>query len=161
VLYEQALDRFETHWVRSAGNRTSALLGLGRIAELSGDLTEARALHRRAAEVAVETGAITEGARVLEALAGIALLEEDAPAAALLLGAAVALRGVADEDDPDVSRTAAAARAALGEASYEAAHREGARLPGVDALRLAGVSESSFRTSPINGLPRGEPPVKR
>ncbi|MFB9677807.1 BTAD domain-containing putative transcriptional regulator [Streptosporangium vulgare] len=157
VLYEQALDRFETHWVRSAGNRTSALLGLGRIAELSGDLTEARALHRRAAEVAVETGAITEGARPIEALAGIALLDGDAPGAALLLGAAVALRGVAGEDDPDVSRTAAAARAALGEAPYEAAHREGARLSGTDALRLAGVSETFIRTSPIGHLADHKP----
>ncbi|MEU8385196.1 BTAD domain-containing putative transcriptional regulator, partial [Streptosporangium sp. NPDC048865] len=63
ALYEQALDRFETYWVRSAGNRTGAFLGLGRIAEVSGDLAGARALYRRAAEVAVETGAITEGAR--------------------------------------------------------------------------------------------------
>lgn len=157
MLYEQALDRFETHWVKSAGNRTAALLGLGRIAEASGDLTAARALHRRAAEVAVETGAITESARPVEALAGIALLEGDAPGAAMLLGAAVALRGIAVENDPDVSRTAATARAALGETPYEAAHGEGACLSATAALRLAGIPETFIRTSPISGFADHKP----
>ncbi|MGW4424361.1 tetratricopeptide repeat protein [Streptosporangium sp. NPDC004631] len=151
-LYEQALERFETHWVKSAGSRTGALFGLGRIAEDGGDLEKARRLHRQAVEVTVKTGATTESTRPFEALAGIALLEGDASAAAMLLGATVALRGVFVEDDPDVSRTAAAARAALGDERYEALHRRGARLSRTDALRLAGISESVIRSSPINAV---------
>ncbi|GAA3035684.1 BTAD domain-containing putative transcriptional regulator [Streptosporangium longisporum] len=161
ALYEQALERFETGWVRSAGNRAGALLGLGRIAEAAGDLEEARALHLRALGVAVETGAITEGARPVEALAGIAVQQGDARTAALLLGAAVALRGIAVEDDPEVSGTAAAARAALGGTRYDDAHREGSRLPGVDALRLAGVPEAVVRASPIGGLAVRDPVAPR
>ncbi|MEV4381496.1 BTAD domain-containing putative transcriptional regulator [Streptosporangium sp. NPDC049644] len=149
-LYEQALERFETHWVKSAGGRTGAFFGLGRIAEVSGDLGDARALYLRAVEVAVGAGAITESARPVEALARIALSEGDAPTAAVLLGAAVSLRGVAVPDDPDVSGTAATARAVLGEASYEAAHHAGTLSPAADALRLAGVPEAVIRASPIN-----------
>ncbi|MGC5016835.1 ATP-binding protein [Streptosporangium sp. DT93] len=151
LLYEQALERFETDWVRSAGNRTAALFGLGRIAEAAGDLEEARALHRRALGVAAETGAITESARPVEALAGIAVRGGDARTAALLLGAAVALRGVAVDDDPEVSGTAAAARAALGATRYDDARREGTRLSGLDALRLAGVPEAAVLASPLTG----------
>ncbi|MEV0417559.1 AfsR/SARP family transcriptional regulator [Streptosporangium canum] len=151
-LYEQAMERFETHWVKSAGNRTAALFGLGKVAEAVGDLAEARSLHRRAVEVATAAGSIVESARAVEALAGLALLEGDAPAAALLLGAAAGLRGTRTEDDPEVSRTASAARAALGEEPYEAAHRRGARLPQEDALRLAGVPEAVIQASPINAV---------
>ncbi|MEV4249631.1 BTAD domain-containing putative transcriptional regulator [Streptosporangium canum] len=151
-LYEQAMERFETHWVKSAGNRTATLFGLGKVAEAAGDLDGARSLHRRAVEVATAAGSIVESARAVEALAGLALLEGDAPAAALLLGAAAGLRGILTEDDPEVSRTAAAARAALGAEPYEAAHRRGARLPQEDALRLAGVPEAVIQASPINAV---------
>ena len=113
------MERFETHWVKSAGNRTATLFGLGKVAEADGDLDGARSLHRQAVEVATAAGSIVESARAVEALAGLALLEGDAPAAALLLGAAAGLRGILTKDDPEVSRTAAAARAALGEEPYE------------------------------------------
>ncbi|MGV9776821.1 BTAD domain-containing putative transcriptional regulator [Streptosporangium sp. NPDC003464] len=151
-LYEQALERFETRWVRSAGNRTGALFGLGRVAEATGDLDGARSLHRQAAEVAARSGAIVESARPVEALAGIALLEGDAAEAALLLGAAAGLRGIITEDGPEVSRTAAAARAALGEETYGATHLRGVRLAPEDALRLAGVPEPAIQASPINSM---------
>ncbi|MEV8632980.1 BTAD domain-containing putative transcriptional regulator [Streptosporangium sp. NPDC051023] len=152
LLYEQALERFEAHWVRTAGGRTGALFGLGKIAETSGDLEEARSLYRRAVEVTVTMGAITESVRAVEALAGITLLEGDAGTAALLLGAATTLRGVLVEDDLGVSRTAAAARATLGDAHYAAAHRRGVRLSPEDALRLAGVPEHVIQESPISAI---------
>ncbi|MEV7012856.1 BTAD domain-containing putative transcriptional regulator [Streptosporangium sp. NPDC051022] len=149
-LYEQALERFETYWVKSVGNRTAALFGLGRIAEASGDPEGARSLYRRATEVTVTMGSTSEGSRAVEALAGIALLDGDAETAALLLGVATALRGILIEDDPEVVRTAAATRAALGEARYAAARRRGAQLSRKEALLLAGVSERVIRESPIN-----------
>jgi tetratricopeptide (TPR) repeat protein len=152
LLYEQALERFETHWMKSTGNRASAFFGLGKIAEASGDLAEARSLYRQAIEVTVGMGAITESAHAVEALAGIALLEGDASAAALLLGVATALRGIPVEDDPETSLTVAAARAALGEAPYQAIHHEGVRLPREDALRLAGVPEPVLQASLINAI---------
>ncbi|GAA3133671.1 BTAD domain-containing putative transcriptional regulator [Streptosporangium carneum] len=152
LLYERALERLETHWVRLTSHRAGALMGLGRIAEASGDLEAARSLQRRAVETSVAVGAVTESARPIEALAGIALLEGDAEEAALLLGAATAMRGVLVEDDPDVSRTAAAARAALGHARYTAAHRRGVRLSHEEALRLAGADERVIRESPISAM---------
>ncbi|MBB2912303.1 putative ATPase/DNA-binding SARP family transcriptional activator [Streptosporangium becharense] len=160
-LYEQALDRLEKHWIRSAEHWAGALCGLGMVTEASGDLPGARALHHRAAEVMARMGLIAENARVAGALAGIALREGDARTAARLLGAAGTLRGVHVEDDPAVSRTAAGARAALGDAGYEAAHREGARLSRQDALRLTGVPESVIRMSPINSVTGRELAARR
>jgi tetratricopeptide (TPR) repeat protein len=151
-LYEQALERFEPHWMKSAGNRTNAFFGLGKVAEASGDLAGARSLYRQAIEVTVRMGPLAESAREVEALAGIALLEGDASAAALLLGVATSLRGVLIEDDPEVSRTVAAARAVLGEASYETIHRDGVRLPRQDALRLAGVPDPVIQASLTNAV---------
>ncbi|MFF0306493.1 BTAD domain-containing putative transcriptional regulator [Streptosporangium sp. NPDC004379] len=150
-LYEEALERFDPHWVRSLSNRVGTLVGLGRVEEGLGRIAEARARYRQAVELAVSAGPIPDGARAVECLAGAALAEGDAAAAARLLGAAAALRGVTADGDPDAAGTAAAARDALGERAYEAAHREGLRLAPDEALRLAGVSEHVIRSSPVLG----------
>ncbi|MFG1753176.1 AfsR/SARP family transcriptional regulator [Streptosporangium sandarakinum] len=151
-LYEEALERFDPHWVRSVGNRVGALVGLGRVEERRGRIAEARARYRQAVELAVRSGPLPDGARAVECLAGTALAEGDAASAARLLGAATALRGVMAADNPDAARTASAARDALGERAYEAARREGLRLTPEEALRLAGVSEHVIRSSPALGF---------
>ncbi|MGV9329299.1 AfsR/SARP family transcriptional regulator [Streptosporangium sandarakinum] len=154
-LYEEALERFDPHWVRSVGNHVGALIGLGRVEECRGRIAEARARYRQAAELAVRSGPLPDGARAVECLAGTALAEGDAASAARLLGAATVLRGVMAAEDPDAARTASAARDALGERAYEAARREGLRLTPEEALRLAGVSEHVIRSSPALGFAAG------
>ena len=132
--YEQALATFDTHWFRSAGNRAGALLGLGQVAEVTGDLAGGRARYLQALEVTVATGTLPDGARALDALAGVTLAEGDPASAARLLGAATALRGsrLPSEFEPS-------ARAALGDTAFETAYAHGATLSPTDALRLAGV----------------------
>ncbi|MFF5206370.1 BTAD domain-containing putative transcriptional regulator [Streptosporangium sp. NPDC000396] len=147
-LYEQALERFDAHWVKSLGHLAGALIGLGKVAEASGDLAGARERYGQAVELAATAGPLPEGAHAVEALAGIALLEGDVTTAATLLGAATALRRMNVWQDPEVARIASAARAALGEQAYEAAYDEGVRLSHEDALRLVGVPEPIIQTSP-------------
>ncbi|GII56535.1 SARP family transcriptional regulator [Planotetraspora thailandica] len=142
-LYEQALERFQTHWLKSGWSRLNTLMGLGKVAEASGAPGEARVWYVRAVEAAL-AGPLPEGARAVEALAGIALAEDDATSGARLLGAATVLRGVAAGPDPDTARIATAVRAVLGDVPYEAAYQAGAQLPLADALRLAGVPEPAL-----------------
>jgi predicted ATPase/DNA-binding SARP family transcriptional activator len=152
-LYEQALERFEPHWVRSIGGRIGALIGLGQVAGASRDFVTARDRYRQAVEVAL-AGPIAEGARAVEALAGVTLAEGDPTGAARLLGVATGLRGITLDEDREVARTVAAVRTALGDDGYEAAYREGISLPLDDALRLTGASEQVIRSSPIHiGIP--------
>ncbi|MCT9933441.1 tetratricopeptide repeat protein [Planotetraspora sp. A-T 1434] len=151
-LYEEALERFDPHWVKSVGNRAGALIGLGKVAEASGDLAEARDRYRQAVEVVVTVGPLPGSARAVEALAGVALAEGDAVSAAELLGAATALRGVATGSDPEAARVAAAAQAILGESPYGEAYRKGMRLAPEDALRLAGVPDAVILASPISAV---------
>jgi predicted ATPase/DNA-binding SARP family transcriptional activator len=140
-FYEQALARFQARWLRSVANRAAALLGLGHIAETTGDLARSRARYVQALEVTVTAGTLPEGARAVEALAGI---EGDPTSAARLLGAATALRGT---ELP--AEAAASTRAALGDEAFEAAYADGVNLSPAAALRLAGVSEAVLADSPV------------
>ncbi|MFI9560793.1 ATP-binding protein [Nonomuraea endophytica] len=158
-LYEQALARSDAGWIKSSGNHTRVLVGLGRMAEAEGDPVAAAAAYRQAAEVSVTTGAVPESARAVEALAGLAEPAE----AARLLGAAVALRGCAVPGDEDRLAAEARARAALGELEFAAAHRAGAELSRRAALTLAGVTPEAIRASPLDVIAAmtGEPPVRK
>ncbi|MFD0736031.1 BTAD domain-containing putative transcriptional regulator [Planotetraspora mira] len=151
-LYEQALERFETHWLKSSKSRLNTFMGLGKVAESSGVPREARVWYVRAVEVAL-AGPLPEGSRAVEALAGTALAENDAARAARLLGAATVLWGSAAGPDPDAAKVAAAARTALGGSPYEAAYQEGARMSLADALRLAGVPESAIKVLAVSRAP--------
>lgn len=135
--YEQALAKFDAHWLKSASNRTGALLGLGHIAESAGDLAQSRARYLQALEVTVSTGTLPDGARALDALAGVTLAEGDPASAARLLGAATALRGTRLPTE-----TEASARAALGDTAFETAYSHGAHLSPTDALHLADMPVS-------------------
>ncbi|GIH24562.1 SARP family transcriptional regulator [Acrocarpospora phusangensis] len=140
-LYEQALERFQAGWLKSTRSRFNTLMGLGQVAEASGAPGEARVWYVRAVEAAL-AGPLPEGARAIDALAGIALAGNDAEAAARLLGAATVLRGDAR---PGPAKLADSARAALGDSPYQTAYLAGTRLPLAGVLRLVGVSEPVIR----------------
>lgn len=51
-LYGEALERIDPHWVKSAGSRVRALVGLGRVAQSRGNRAAARARYAEAAAAA-------------------------------------------------------------------------------------------------------------
>jgi hypothetical protein len=63
----------------------------------------------------------------------------DGERAALLLGVAVALRGMTVAGDRDTAGTAAAARALIGPEAFAAAFARGATLPRDEALTVLGI----------------------
>jgi predicted ATPase/DNA-binding SARP family transcriptional activator len=98
--------------------RLLPLVGLARLAVTGGQLAEARELLAKALALTVATEhpliqdrpAIAE---VAEALASLALADDRPADAARLLGYAAAVRGAADQGNPDVRREETAARTAL------------------------------------------------
>jgi tetratricopeptide (TPR) repeat protein len=135
---EVALAECPTEWFSAEGTRSAILIALGWIAEAEGDPVEARAWHHQAVTAAVRTRGFTAVAGAVEGLAGVALLDGDAARAALLLGAARALRGAPVAGDPDVARVSAAARARLGDIAYEQAYQRGAAMTRDETLTLLG-----------------------
>ncbi|MFC0062724.1 BTAD domain-containing putative transcriptional regulator [Umezawaea endophytica] len=136
-------------------------LGFAEVARLRGDLTEARRhlapaptdaavltalarladpatavdLHTRAL-AAARTSPLADLAAAVEGQADAALVTGRAERAALLPGAAVAVRGTAVTGDPDVARIARAATASLGPAGFAAAFARGAGLSREEALTV-------------------------
>jgi hypothetical protein len=72
----------------------------------------------------------------MDATAAIAV-DSDPARAAVLLGAAHAVRGAFDESSPDASGVRAAARSRLGSAEFEAAYQRGRDLSPEEAVALA------------------------
>lgn len=105
--------------------RAIAASAQGLIEGAAGRLAEARARHREALEVAAGTLDSPVIAQVLVGIADLARRENDPARAAYLLGAAVAVRGAADRTVQDADRVEREARAALGDAGFEAAFRRG------------------------------------
>ena len=140
------------------------LLGLGEVARLRGDVPEARRLFDAALAAAVpggeapvltalgrltgsgdllrqawtvaRTSPLADLAAAVEGQADAALLTGSADRAALLLGAAVAVRGTTVAGDPDVARIARAASEALGSDGFAAAFARGAALSRDEALTV-------------------------
>ncbi|NUS04747.1 MAG: AAA family ATPase, partial [Nonomuraea sp.] len=159
-LYEHALRRSGAPWVKTSGNMARLLVGLGRLAEADGDRAGARDFYLRAIEAAVSSGALSESARAIEALA-VPAFDDDPELAATLLGAAVAIRGVTRPGDEEVDRLSERAREALGEDAFARARRAGARLGHREALMLAGLPEEVIDRSPLRSIddfPLNEPP---
>jgi predicted ATPase/DNA-binding SARP family transcriptional activator len=117
-----------------------ALAELGFVAELRGDGALAGARHIEGLAAARASGDPRSVALAFEGLAGAAAVAGDAPgaeAAARLVGAASAVRAFVGAPLPpversDVDRIAAAARAVLGDAGFDAAFRRGEK-EGLDA----------------------------
>ncbi|GAA2512395.1 BTAD domain-containing putative transcriptional regulator [Streptomyces longisporus] len=131
VHYEDALAACAANWF-SAGETVRIMVGLGRTAAAEGHTGQARDWFRQAAELAAEGPGDLELADSVEALASVA---ESPQRAAVLLGAATALRGMRNERDPDLVRTERDVRAQLSPEAYDNAFERGR------SLRSAAVSE--------------------
>ncbi|MEV6941211.1 BTAD domain-containing putative transcriptional regulator [Streptomyces sp. NPDC051172] len=131
VHYENALAECAANWF-SVGETVRIIVGLGRTAAAEGRTGQAGDWFRQAAELAAEGPGDLELADSAEALASVA---ESPERAAVLLGAAAALRGMRNMGDPDVVRTEQDVRAKLSPEAYDQAFEQGRRL------RSAAVSE--------------------
>ncbi|HEY3976570.1 MAG TPA: BTAD domain-containing putative transcriptional regulator [Streptosporangiaceae bacterium] len=114
------------------------LTELGFLAEQRGRAGEAAQLHYRALEAARTLGQPRGVALALEGLAGAAGLSGDYALSARLLGASGSARHGAStppapSEQAEIDRIAAAARAALGDAAFAAACRQGAAQTPEDA----------------------------
>ncbi|MFD5077132.1 BTAD domain-containing putative transcriptional regulator [Streptomyces sp. NPDC058371] len=150
VQYESALEACAANWF-SIGESVRILIGLGRTALAEGDADAARDWFRQAAALAVESPGTLELADAAEALACVA----DSPErAAVLLGAAVALRGAALQGDPEAVRTAREIRAAVSSEAYEKAFAQGRRLGAVavtEGTKGPSTADSEGRERPPGG----------
>jgi len=109
---------------------------LGRLAETTGRAADARRWHDEALAASRTSRLAVDLADAADGQAGAALAAGDAERAALLLGAAVAIRGMAVTGDPDVARIAAEASATLGSDAFAHTYAQGAALPQPDAQTL-------------------------
>jgi predicted ATPase/DNA-binding SARP family transcriptional activator len=123
-----------------------------------GDLDAAHRRYRQALAKALESRDRPVIARVVELRADIALAEGDAERAAVLLGTAEVVRGMADEADVDVVRVRAAAGAALGGRGFALAHRRGAARPREEVLAALREELSSAGGTPA--APAGRTPPR-
>ncbi|MFF9111677.1 ATP-binding protein [Streptomyces sp. NPDC014805] len=122
--YESALHTCAATWF-SVGETVRILIGLGRTAAAGGDADAARDWLAQARAQVLESHDRLLQADVADALAGLAARPEQA---AELLGAAVGLRGMPLDGDPDVVRTTARTRAGLSPEAYDEAFTRGRTL---------------------------------
>ncbi len=111
-----------------------SLRALGIVARDRGDLTRAEALHREGLALAWDVGDKQTVADSLEGLARVAALAKNAPLAARLFGATIALRealGASGEvdDRADLDRAVADVHAQLGDTAFTEAWNTGRELP--------------------------------
>jgi tetratricopeptide (TPR) repeat protein len=124
VHYEQALEACAGNWF-SVGESVRIFIGLGRSALAEQRAAEARDWFTQAGALAREGHGGLELADAAEALASVA----DSPTrAAVLLGAAFALRGTTTEGDPEIVRIRDRTRKQLSTEAYEKAFQEGRGL---------------------------------
>ncbi|WRZ90322.1 tetratricopeptide repeat protein [Streptomyces sp. NBC_01007] len=124
VHYESALEACARNWF-SIGESVRILIGLGRTALAEGRPDEARDWFAQAGALAHEVHGGLELADVAEASAAVARAPEQA---AVLLGAAVVLRGFAADGDPEIVRTGDRVRSQLSAEAYDKAFRKGRSL---------------------------------
>jgi predicted ATPase/DNA-binding SARP family transcriptional activator len=122
-----------------------ALGARGYVEVAAGALSAARVWCARAADVAITSHDLPITAQVAQLAATIELTCGQPDRAAWLLGIAQALRGVADERDPDVIRVREGASALLGQQRYATAFRRGAELSAARALHALAEVTSAAR----------------
>jgi predicted ATPase/DNA-binding SARP family transcriptional activator len=132
--YDLALAGSRADTVGASGVRSAVLVGLAHLAV--GDPVRIRQLHDEVR--ATSAGLFLVAADIAEGLASLAVLEGDGEQAALMLGAAVVVRGTEAVGDTEVARTVAGARDLIGDA-FDAAYRRGLSLSRTEALSLAGI----------------------
>jgi predicted ATPase/DNA-binding SARP family transcriptional activator len=135
---ETAVDNMR-HPVAVPQFRAMALHTQGLISAAGGDLTAAREDHSAAVRLAVESRDAPVVALTLVGVADLALREGEPERAAFLLGAADGVRGYRDRSVPDLERITGEARAALGDAGFEAAYHRGAPTRTATAIEAAGL----------------------
>ncbi|GAA4604953.1 BTAD domain-containing putative transcriptional regulator [Actinoallomurus liliacearum] len=113
-----------------------AYTALGRLAEAEGDDDAARTWHRRAVAAARESPIAVDLADAVTGLAGLAVRDGAGEHAAVLLGAAVALRGTTVARDRDADLAAAGARDLVGADVFAAAFARGAAMSRAEALTV-------------------------
>ena len=133
-LNEAALAECPVGWFGADATRFGILVGLGRIAEATGDAEAASAWYRLALTETAGVRTLPELAQAIEGLVGIELASGDAERAAILLGATTALRDAAGA--VNVVSIAATVRSQLGEADYESAFGRGAEMTREQARAL-------------------------
>jgi len=109
----------------------------------AGNLVVARDLHRGAVELAEGSRDSPVMAQVLVGAADYAMRVGEPARAAMLLGAADAVRGAPDRSMPDTDRIAGLARAALGDAGYEQAYRSGGSVTMATAAGATGLCDEA------------------
>ncbi|WP_213013078.1 BTAD domain-containing putative transcriptional regulator [Paractinoplanes toevensis] len=118
------------------GSMTRSTQGL--IEAAAGNLELAGRHHAEAVRIAVDTRDAPVIAMAVIGLADLAVREGAPERAAFLLGAADAVRGGRDRTVPDTERVMFEARAALGDAGYEAAYR---RAAGITVAEVKDLSD--------------------
>ncbi|MEU4241033.1 BTAD domain-containing putative transcriptional regulator [Actinoplanes sp. NPDC026619] len=108
----------------------------GLIEAAAGNLELARRYQHEAVRIAVDARDAPVIAMVVVGLADLAMRAGDPDRAAFLLGAADAVRGARDRTVPDTDRITFEARAALGDAGFEAAYRRAAAVTAAGVIDL-------------------------
>ncbi|MFE6609707.1 BTAD domain-containing putative transcriptional regulator [Amycolatopsis sp. NPDC057786] len=135
ALSERALAECSGGSFAAEGVRAGAKISLGWVLAAEGDLDGAEELHRLALVSADRWNDSTTMACAVEGLAGVALLRGDAERAAVLIGAAVTIRGTPFAVDLDAALLRTSVRERLGD-DFDRAYRRGLGLRG--ATQLAG-----------------------
>ena len=120
--------------------QSQILTTLGRLEVDRGELDAARERLTEALNTVVPAGDKPIIATAAEAIATLALALDDPAGAASLLGLAAAIRGKADQGNPDVRATEAGTRKALGDEAFQKAYEASRRLApdaAVDELKSA------------------------
>ncbi len=129
-LLERALAECAGGSFAAEAVRATALVSLGRLASAEGHASSAAAFHREALLIGRQWNAGDVVAFALEGLAEVARPEQ----AAVLLGAAAAVRGTAISGDPDVSAVRRRVGEALGTPGFERAYAAGLGMTAQKAL---------------------------
>lgn len=117
--------------------RARSLIGLGWVRCAEADFGRGRAAHREAFEVARHRSRPVAAAAV-EGMAGVVAALGETARAALLLGAAKALRGMRAAGDSAADDTAARCRTELGDQQFRAAYEHGAGYSVEEVAALLG-----------------------
>jgi len=115
----------------------------GLIEAAAGDLPLARRYHEEAMRIAIESRDAPVVAMCLVGVADLVLREGDPKRAAYLLGAADAIRGSADHTVHDAADVEREARAALGDAGFEAAYRRATGMTVATAAEAVGLDPAA------------------
>jgi predicted ATPase/DNA-binding SARP family transcriptional activator len=135
-LLERALAVARSADGHNEWHTTRVLVGLGRLAEARGAVDDAWRWHREAVTAAAQSPLRSDLADAVEGIAGAALLGDHPDRAAELLGAAVAVRGLAVVGDPHVARVATATTTAIGDKAFAAAYQRGLARSSDDVTAL-------------------------